>query len=179
MFLCDRCHDPKCPMEFMENVFRSRGRCEDCGKGAACYDCQGYKTRPSGPVVAASPAATPKTVVHQRVGTKGLCNVEPGVSWRDAYDAFAPDDMPRTVNCVVCIRLRGDKQLKHLAWCKERALEYVDRGELTDAFASMCSDMGKDDSTREHPALALGAMLMVGGHLDTPHRMREWIEGFN
>lgn len=22
---------------------RSRGRCEDCGKGAACRDCQGWR----------------------------------------------------------------------------------------------------------------------------------------
>lgn len=43
MFLCDSCHDPKCPMEFAEDMMRSGGRCEGCGKYAACYDCHGYK----------------------------------------------------------------------------------------------------------------------------------------
>lgn len=34
MFLCDKCHDAS------QHVgFRSLGRCEGCGKSAACIDC--------------------------------------------------------------------------------------------------------------------------------------------
>jgi hypothetical protein len=36
---------------------------------------------------------------------------------------------------------------EHLAWCKRRALEYVDAGDLTHAVASMASDL------KTHPVL--------------------------
>ena len=32
---------------------------------------------------------------------------------------------------------------EHLAWCKKRALEYVDAGDLLQAYTSMASDLGK------------------------------------
>lgn len=35
MFLCDKCHDAKKHLA----IFRSFGRCESCGKRAACIDC--------------------------------------------------------------------------------------------------------------------------------------------
>lgn len=68
---------------------------------------------------------------------------------------------------------------EHLAWCKQRALEYVDRGEVTDAWGSMASDLGKHPETRNHAAIPLGMMMLVGGHLSTAHVMRRFIEGFN
>jgi len=68
---------------------------------------------------------------------------------------------------------------EHLAWCKQRALEYVDDGDLTGAFASMVSDLGKHVGTAEHVGIQLGAMEMLGGHLSTLERMRHFIEGFN
>ena len=67
----------------------------------------------------------------------------------------------------------------HLKWCKERANEYVDRGDLTNAFASFLSDMGKHPETENHLALKLGMTLLLGGHLSTPSQMKEWIDGFN
>lgn len=36
----------------------------------------------------------------------------------------------------------------HLAWCKQRALQYVDAGDLTGAYASMTSDLGKHEGAR-------------------------------
>lgn len=36
---------------------------------------------------------------------------------------------------------------QHLAWCKERALAYVDRGDLVNALASFTSDMSKHPET--------------------------------
>jgi len=68
---------------------------------------------------------------------------------------------------------------EHLDWCKKRALEYVDAGDQRQAFASMASDLGKHPDTAGHTAIQLGMMLLMGGHLDTPEKMREFINGFN
>jgi hypothetical protein len=69
---------------------------------------------------------------------------------------------------------------EHLAWCKQRALAYLDAGEpVRDALASMFSDLRKHDETTGHPAVELGAMLLLGGHLSTPTEVRRFIEGFN
>lgn len=67
----------------------------------------------------------------------------------------------------------------HLAWCKKRALEYVGIGDLTQAFASMTSDLTKHKETDGHIGMKLGAELLFAGHLNTPEKMRKWIEGFN
>jgi hypothetical protein len=68
---------------------------------------------------------------------------------------------------------------EHLDWCKKRALEYVDRKDTEQAFASMMSDLGKHEETAGHIAIQLGMMLMLGGHLSAPEEMREFINGFN
>jgi hypothetical protein len=68
---------------------------------------------------------------------------------------------------------------EHLQWCKDRALEYVDSGDVSGAYASFACDMGKHDGTKGHSALELGMMLMFNGHLGTAEKMREFIEGFN
>lgn len=68
---------------------------------------------------------------------------------------------------------------EHLKWCKTRALEYVDRGDLNNAYASMASDLNKHPETEGHPAIQLGMMMLMGGHLSRPDEMRRFIEGFN
>lgn len=68
---------------------------------------------------------------------------------------------------------------EHLAWAKERALEYCDAGELQNAFASMGSDLNKHDELRDHAGIVLGLQLMLIGNLSTPAEMRRFIEGFN
>lgn len=68
---------------------------------------------------------------------------------------------------------------EHLQWCKERALEYIDSGDISGAYASMTSDLKKHPETEGHTAIMLGMMLMLGGHLNTPNEMRKFIEGFN
>jgi hypothetical protein len=68
---------------------------------------------------------------------------------------------------------------EHLAWCKQRALEYVDAGDPTQALASLTSDLRKHKETKGHSAIELGMMLAMSGHLDTQAKMREWIEGVN
>lgn len=68
---------------------------------------------------------------------------------------------------------------EHLQWCKKRALEYVETGDLQQAYASMCSDLNKHEGTADHSAMALGMGLMVSGSLDTQETMRKFIQDFN
>lgn len=68
---------------------------------------------------------------------------------------------------------------EHLQWCKDRANEYVDRGNVQEAYASMTSDLSKHDDTADHAAIGLGIMMLMGGQLNTPQEMRKFINGFN
>lgn len=68
---------------------------------------------------------------------------------------------------------------EHVEWSKQRALEYVDHGDVVQAFSSLASDLRKHPATEDHPALQLGAMLQMSGHLSTSAEMREFIEGVN
>ena len=68
---------------------------------------------------------------------------------------------------------------EHLEWCKKRALDYVDMGDISQAFASMLSDLRKHPETENHPAMKMGAQMMFTGLLTTPKEMREFINGFN
>ena len=68
---------------------------------------------------------------------------------------------------------------EHLQWCKDRALEYVNTGDMQQAFASFSLDMSKHPETANHPALQLGSMLFFGDHLSTDVEMTKWINGFN
>jgi hypothetical protein len=72
-----------------------------------------------------------------------------------------------------------DTRAEHLAWCKQRALAYVEMGDTAQAFASMGSDLRKHPDTAEHPAIMFGMMLLMGGKLNDPVEMRKFIEGFN
>jgi hypothetical protein len=68
---------------------------------------------------------------------------------------------------------------EHLKWCKQRALEYVNAGDLQQAFASFQSDMTKHPETANHMALQMGTMLLFTGNLSSERQMRDWIVGFN
>lgn len=61
---------------------------------------------------------------------------------------------------------------EHLAWAKQRALEYVDRGELGYAIASMFSDLGK------HPELQYDPQRLEGLLCSDEAGVRAWIESF-
>jgi DNA-binding transcriptional MerR regulator len=68
---------------------------------------------------------------------------------------------------------------EHLRWAKDRALEYVDAGDTRAAFWSLTSDLTKHDELGEASRRQQGgAELLVAGELDTPAKMREWIESF-
>ena len=64
---------------------------------------------------------------------------------------------------------------EHLAWCKQRALEYLPDNPQ-EAFTSMASDLGKHEGTRGHSAIELGMMMLMSNNIGD---MREFIEGFN
>lgn len=70
---------------------------------------------------------------------------------------------------------------EHLQWAKTRALEYVTAGDLQQAFASLTSDLSKHDDLAGALDIQreLGWPKYFAGHLNTPARMRDWIEGFN
>lgn len=68
---------------------------------------------------------------------------------------------------------------EHLQWCKDRALEYVESGDLNNAWASMASDMTKHDETKNHSAIMLGSEMLFSGHLSTADEMTKFINGFN
>jgi hypothetical protein len=65
---------------------------------------------------------------------------------------------------------------EHLAWAKQRALEYLDAGDLSSAVASMGSDLKKhrELGANEH-LLYLGMMRVMEGDA---RGVRDWIEGF-
>jgi hypothetical protein len=68
---------------------------------------------------------------------------------------------------------------EHVEWSKKRALEYVDRGDLSNAYGSMVSDLKKHKETEMHPAIELGMGLLMMGKLNTSDEMRKFIEGFH
>jgi hypothetical protein len=65
---------------------------------------------------------------------------------------------------------------KHLAWCKKRALVYVDAGHLPQAVASFGSDMANHPDIIPDPArLSLG---LTATSFNNAAEVRRWIEGF-
>jgi hypothetical protein len=77
--------------------------------------------------------------------------------------------------------MSGMTRAEHLEWCKKRALEYVDVGDLKHALMSFASDIRKHDETKSigHTVALLGLPLFMAGHLDTPEKMRDHINGYN
>lgn len=61
----------------------------------------------------------------------------------------------------------------HLEWCKGRALEYVEAGDLSYAVSSMVSDLLKHPEVSIAPSIIQDGMLKIsfGGEA-----VRRWIE---
>ena len=66
---------------------------------------------------------------------------------------------------------------EHLQWCKDRALEYVNRGDGKNAVASMLSDLRKHPETEG--SVEIGAILMFATNLNDMTAVRRFVEGFN
>jgi len=63
---------------------------------------------------------------------------------------------------------------EHLSWAKQRALRYVDEGDIAQGITSMLSDLSK------HPQLGCEEFLArLGMMASTRDEARRWIEGFN
>ena len=68
---------------------------------------------------------------------------------------------------------------EHLAWCKERAHEYLARGDVLNAMTSMGSDLTKHPETKDHPGINIGVGLLAIGSLSTVPEMSKFIDGFH
>jgi hypothetical protein len=71
---------------------------------------------------------------------------------------------------------------EHLAWCKKRAHEYLDRGDIPSAIASMMSDIDKHEETKLKPGPARDMLSMLGiqaAMSGDPREARRYIDGFN
>lgn len=68
---------------------------------------------------------------------------------------------------------------EHLQWAKDRAYEYCDKGDMTQALASFNSDMKKHDQLKNHIALEMMNMQVMGGLIKDAQQLRGFIEGFN
>jgi hypothetical protein len=68
---------------------------------------------------------------------------------------------------------------EHLQWCKDRALKYVDMGDYPQALISMVADLQSHTEIEGHAGLELGTALMMTGNLNTPEKMRKFINGFH
>jgi len=67
---------------------------------------------------------------------------------------------------------------EHLAWAKARAIKYVECGDLTNAVASMASDLTKHGAFRGagyQKATLIGSSEISKG----AEAVRRWINGFN
>jgi hypothetical protein len=66
---------------------------------------------------------------------------------------------------------------EHLAWCKKRALEYLDDGDINSAIASMISDLARHPETQPDnwALIALANIYVAERDLDGAHA---WIVGW-
>jgi hypothetical protein len=65
---------------------------------------------------------------------------------------------------------------EHVEWCKARAMEYYNQGDMQNAVTSMASDMNKREDTRVAHVLIMLGMLHLTNHDD--REIKRWIEGF-
>ena len=68
---------------------------------------------------------------------------------------------------------------EHLDWCKKRALEYIDRGQVSEGLTSMMSDMSKHPETKSPALNQLAVGLMMCGALSSIADARRFIEGYH
>jgi len=72
------------------------------------------------------------------------------------------------------------KRIENLEFSKQRAFEILEREQNSiEAWTSFLSDMTNCDETRDHPAIGLGMVLMMGGGLSTVPEMKKFIEDCN
>ncbi len=70
-------------------------------------------------------------------------------------------------------------RVKHLQWCKDRALEYIKDGEIEQGITSMMSDIRKHPETDSEVLTLLSMTMLMSGQLKTQHEAEKFINGFN
>lgn len=73
----------------------------------------------------------------------------------------------------------GRDRATHLAWGKERALEYLDDGDIQNAVTSMLSDLNKHPGTALTPGSVLTTLGMMAIRNHDEAAARRFIMGFN
>ena len=68
---------------------------------------------------------------------------------------------------------------EHLAWCKQRALEYIDKGEIQEGIASMISDTHKHAETASSICDMLAMQFLMSGQVNSIPEARKFINGYN
>lgn len=68
---------------------------------------------------------------------------------------------------------------EHLAWCKERANEYLARGDIKNGVTSMLSDLQKHPETELKPDSPLGMLGMMAIMSHDPRDAKRFVDGFN
>lgn len=70
---------------------------------------------------------------------------------------------------------------EHLQFCKDRAMEYVKKGDLLNAVTSMMSDLEKhpETSTKEAALVILGLLAMQEAQQGDRAGVIRYIQGFN
>lgn len=68
---------------------------------------------------------------------------------------------------------------EHLAWAKSRALEYLDRNDLSNAYTSMTSDLSKHPNFQKSTHAAIIQLGLFHVMNRDKRELRRWIEGFN
>jgi hypothetical protein len=72
--------------------------------------------------------------------------------------------------------MTGDEYLEE---CKQRALAYLDAGDIDHAFISMTNDLSHHAELKNHPGITIGiGYLLLPGWIQNPQEVRRWIEGF-
>jgi hypothetical protein len=66
---------------------------------------------------------------------------------------------------------------QHLQWAKDRALAYVETGDLAGACASMLSDLGKHPQIDPSAAQIVWGIEALSGGLNTADKVRHFING--
>lgn len=67
---------------------------------------------------------------------------------------------------------------EHLEWCKKRAHEYLDKGDVVNAVASMMSDLEKHPETSVKSPV-LGMLGIMAATKNDVREARRYIDGFN
>lgn len=68
---------------------------------------------------------------------------------------------------------------QHLEWCKKRAHEYLAKGDVANAVASMMSDLEKHPETSVASSPTLNMLGIMTASKNDIHEARRYIDGFN